>query len=252
MITAILIDSREPTWIQNLKFGGIPTSILELPSGDVQAVTDDGHVLSIERKTPDDLLNTLREERLFPQMARLAEMRLDQALSNQSITYWPYLVITGSLAADKNGHLITERGETGWSHAAVWGALLNVQEMGVFVVLCNGDADFERCVLGLGKRERTAVQNIQPARPGNLLGIGHALLASLPGIGTETASKILAWAGGIPAHALAGLVDLEIEAPVGESLRKRARQALGLRDKQILDLNINQRGDETLAVLEKV
>lgn len=251
MIEAAMIDSREPVWIQKLTFGGVPTSVIELASGDVQAVTSDGHVLCIERKTPDDLLNTLREERLFPQAAKLAEPRLDQLLGNQPTTYWPYLIVTGPLHADANGRVHTERGETGWSLASVWGALLNVQEMGVFVTLCNGDADFERCVLALGKRERGPIQQVLPPRPAALLGPGHAMLTALPGIGVETASKLLTWAGGVPAHVLAGLVDLDIQAPVGETLRRRVRQVLGLRDREIFDLWTNPRGDEVLKVLEK-
>jgi hypothetical protein len=58
VITAALVDSREPQWMQSLTFGGVPTVVTLLDSGDVWAVTDDGHTLMIERKTPSDLLNT--------------------------------------------------------------------------------------------------------------------------------------------------------------------------------------------------
>jgi len=59
------------------------------------------------------------------------------------------------------------------------------------------------------------------------------------------------WAGNLPAHAIAGLTDLEIPAPVGEGTRRRIRQMLGLRDTQMLDIWINNKDQEILKVLEK-
>ncbi len=250
-ITAVLIDSREPTWVQKLSFGGVPTSVIQLDYGDIQAVTDDGHLLSIERKAADDLIGTLREERLFPQIARLAEPRIDQHINNQSLTYWPYLIITGEFRTGSGGKVITERGETGWSWTAIQGALLNIQEMGVFVIQCANDQDFENCVIGLGKRKREGIQKILPPRPAMLLGPGTAFLASLPGIGPDRAMGLMNWAGNLPAHAIAGLTDLEIPAPVGEGTRRRIRQMLGLRDTQMLDIWINNKDQEILKVLEK-
>jgi ERCC4-type nuclease len=251
VIEAVLVDSREPAWVQGLTFGGVLVSVMQLDSGDVQAVTKDGCLLSIERKTADDLINTLRDERLFPQMARLAEPRMDQQLAGQALTYWPYLVITGHLQPGPNGKVVTERGETGWAYSAIQGALLSIQEMGVFVVQCEGDQNFEQCVLSLGKRSRKDIQKILPPRPGMMMGPGLALLASLPGIGPEKAIELMHWADNLPGHAIAGLTDLEIPAPVGESLRKRIRQVLGLKDNQNLDIWMNQKDQEILKVLEK-
>ena len=70
-----MVDNREPEFFQKLKFGGVPTMVTQLETGDVQAVTDDGCTLVFERKTPSDFLNSLKDERLFPQMARMTELR---------------------------------------------------------------------------------------------------------------------------------------------------------------------------------
>jgi hypothetical protein len=66
--------------------------------------------------------------------------------------------------------------------------------------------------------------------------------------------ELLKQAGNIPAHALVGITDLEIQVPgIPMATRKKIRQMLGLRDKQSLELWINEiGGDEVLKVTEKV
>lgn len=251
-LKAILIDSREPAWIKELTFGGTPVSVIELPAGDLKAVTDDNQVLLIERKTPDDLLNSIRDERLFPQCTRLAQERIDQLLAGIVPNVWPYLLICGQLQAGPGGKAVTERGVTGWNYTAVWGVLLSIQEMGVQIVFCGSDMDLEATVISLGKRERDRVQKILPPRPAVMLGPGAAFLSSLPGIGPERVLDLMKWSNNIPAHALAGIVDLDIAAPVPESVRKRIRAVLGLRDKQILELWTNDQDQEVLKVLERI
>jgi len=250
-IEAVLVDSREPDWVQGLTFGGAPTSVTMLEECDIKAITSDGHTLVVERKTPDDLLNTLKEERLFPQMTRLSDERLTQQLAGYPPTSWPYLLICGQLSPGPNGKVMTERGVTGWSYGAVMGALLSIQEMGVFVVFC-GDTEFEKTIISLGSRERDGVQKILPPRPAVMLGPGAAFLASLPGIGPERVIELMRWSANIPAHALAGIVDLEIEAPLPENTRKRIRAVLGLKDRQILEIWMNNRDEEVLKVLERM
>jgi len=249
-ISAVMIDNREPPWVQGLKFGGIPTAIVCLEVGDVHAVTEDGSLIIVERKTPDDLLGTLREERLFPQMARMAQMRTAQGLYEGKSTVWPYLLITGSLAATAGGNVVTGQRDTAWSFASVQGALLSIQEMGVFVHQCAGDGDFENCILRLGSRERKSVQYILPPRPAQNLGPGVNLIAALPGIGVERALEILKWAGNSPAVALSGLTDLAIQAPIGQAYRKRIRHVLGLKDTQQLEYFTDENGKVTLQVFE--
>lgn len=248
MIEAIIIDSREPTWVKNA-FAEIPHSVEMLETGDLQAVTSDGQILLVERKTPEDLLNSLRDDRLLPQIARMVETRASEQLAGR-MTTWPYLVITGDLR-NVNGKIATDdRGVTGWDWDAVWGALLTIQEMGCFVVFCSGDTDFDQAILRLGRRPRGDLKLLPPRIP-QILGPGAAFLAGLPGIGIERVTELMKWAANTPAHALVGLTDLEIDAPVGKAVRQKIRAMLGLRDKQILDLWINNLGDETLKVMEK-
>src|SRR5512139_1013221 len=101
MITALMIDTREPDWIQTLSFQGIPKQITLLNHGDCFAATDDGYMLLIERKTPSDFFGSLRDERLLPQLAAM----LDQ-------TRFSYLVITGEFQRGANGKVIADGRDT--------------------------------------------------------------------------------------------------------------------------------------------
>jgi len=226
----ITIDSREPNWIQKLDFGGLPTEVKFMEISDLKMMLDDGHTLLIERKTPEDFLGSLKSDRLFSQLARMTEDRNTQQLLGQPITSWPFLVITELFKTNNAGMIITDRGITGWAFASVMGAILSVQEMGVFVIFCNGQNDYENCILRLGRRNRDPEMKLLPPRPANIFGPKATFLAGLPGIGIEMVQKILDWSANNPADALIGLTDMEIKSPIGLATRRRIRDLLCLQD----------------------
>jgi ERCC4-type nuclease len=216
-----LIDAREPDWIKALFFGGVPKDIALLDTGDVWALCSDGQVVVIERKTADDLLNTLRAGRLLPECARML-----------AVSRYSYLVITGSMAPDVDGMTITARGLTGWQWAAVQGALLSIQELGIGVVHFGQDTDFEQAVSWLAGRRRDPVMLIPPLKIPQLLSVGESILASLPGIGLERAQAIMAHCG-TSAQALAFLTDLSDAGKldgIGPKTKANIRAALGVPD----------------------
>ena len=238
-ITAVLIDSREPDWVKALTFNGIRDPKEKCPTmetGDVCAVTDDGHILLIERKTPEDFLGSLASDRLFSQLARMTEERNMQQLAGQPITTWPYLIITDVFTANHDGKVITDRGVTGWHFSSVMGAILSAQEMGIFVIFCNGQADYQDCILRLGRRNRDPEMKLLPPRPANIFGPKATFLAGLPGIGIERVQQILDWSDNNIAHALSGLTDLSIDTPIGYATRKTIKTMLGLEDNQSLEV----------------
>ena len=239
-ITAVIIDQREPEWVKQLKFNGAVISHAVLDAGDFWVLTDDNRMLVIERKTPTDLLGSLKDERLFMQMAGLQELRNDG--------YWPYLMISGDLQRGANGHVVTDR-ETGWSWNAVQGALLSIQEMGIFITYCANDTDLESAVIRLGERSRDEKMIIPPARIGKVLGLQAGFLCGLPGIGPEKVGELLNYCG-TPAWALVSLTDSTSEIPgIGPGIRNNVRYTLGLRDDEQLGVVTNDRGDEVLTIL---
>ncbi len=229
MILSVMIDSREPSEYQQLHFGGVPTAVVALDAGDLLVATDDAAMLCIERKTPSDLLNTIREGRLFPQIARMREASV-----------WSYLVISGEMVRSPNGKVCVQNGrgmtETGWGWNAVQGALLTVQELGVGVIQCGeGTVEYEGAVLRLASRERGAVI-VPPPRVAQVLSAGEAAIAALPGIGLERLSVVMKYCGS-PAWALLALTEhseQEHIPGVGEGTRRKIRAALGLDEDQEL------------------
>lgn len=244
---AIMIDQREPDHIKS-QFPDAAVTLLNV--GDAWVACDDGHILLIERKTSDDLLNSLKDGRLLEQISRLVESRINQQLRGERQTYWPYLIITGTLIPDRNGKVYTGR-ETGWSWNAVQGALLTVQELGCYVVHCPSDTEYANVIRMLGNRDREEVIDILPQKEALPVDAKSVFLMGLPGIGLERARQILEWSGGILAHALVGLTDLEIKSPIGEVSRQKIRGFLGLRDKQTIELSLDSQDREKLIVFEK-
>lgn len=240
-ISAVMIDSREPDWVKSLKFGGVPVSHEILDAGDFWVLTDDNKILVIERKTPNDFLNTLKEERLFVQMAGLQRLREEG--------YWPYLMITGEISRGANGHVVTDR-ETGWSWNAIEGALLSIQEMGIFVTHCENDFDLENAVIRLADRSRDEKMILPPARIGKVLGLQAGFLCGLPGIGPEKVGTILEYCE-TPAWALVGLTDKESVIPgIGPGIKNNVRYTLGLKDNQELVIVLDDSGNEKIQIYE--
>ena len=219
-LNAVIIDSREPKWVQQLAFGGMPVSVAQLEHGDLWATSDDGQLIAIERKTSDDLLNTLAADRLFLQVSGL-----------RTVSPWSYLVVTGQFYRGADGKVITDRGPTGWTWAAVQGALLTVQELGVGVVFAGTDFDYEPTVLRLGNRQHDPTLVVPPAKAVKALTAGEAILAALPGIGIERARSLLERHESAAA-ALAELTDMTAESTPGiaEVTKRNIREALGLPD----------------------
>lgn len=239
-ITAVMIDSREPDYFKNLKFGGVPVMVAMLDTGDVQAVTDDGCTLIVERKTLSDFLNTLKDDRLFPQIARMTEIRNAQIASGETVTSWPYLIITDSITCNHEGKVIADRGVTGWSFASIMGTILSIQELGVFICFANGQLDFEDCILRIGRRSRAPEMRIMPARMPNVLGPKATFLSGLPGVGIDRVQEILDWAGHNVGHALIGLTDMQIKSPIPLSVRRRIRDLFGLSEGENLEITGTQ------------
>lgn len=234
-LLSVIVDSREPAWCQTLTFGGASTSVGMLDAGDLLAICDDA-VLTIERKEASDFLNTLRDGRLFPQFARMRE-----------VSPWAYLVLVGAIERNViNDTCAVDGRQTSWKWASVQGALLTAQEMGIAIVECVGDRDYEETILRLANRDRSPMR-IHPPRDASLVSEAEAILGALPGIGPDRADALVKYAGS-PAWALQYLTDdsrlNDDRVPgVGAGTKRRVRKAFGLEDWQALAVVHKETGD---------
>lgn len=229
-IQAIILDSREPSWIHNLKFDGAFKAVTALEYGDAWITTDSGDMICIERKTPDDLLGSIGDERLFCQARGIREQ-----------SPWAYVVVTGAITSTITGLTMADKRFTSWQFSSVWGALLTVQDMGVRVVFCASDDDYEATVKRLCCRRRGAEYVITPTIDAREMSDGERFLTSLPGIGIKTAQTLLQEFDNRPCDALAWLTwhrwntDHQI-AGVNEGKKRAVRTAIGLDDALVIDL----------------
>lgn len=240
MITAILCDSREPTWVKELKFGDAPVSITTLDVGDIWVACDDGAMLIVERKTPDDFLNSLREDRLLVQAQHLAEMRKQG--------YWPYIMITGEFERLPDGTIKTPERLTNWHWSSVQGAMLTIQEMGVPVIHCAGDKDLREAIIRLSNRKRDPMLLMPPMRAAKVLGPAEAMIAAIPGIGVERSVQVIELCT-TAAWALCALTDKVSKIPgVPNSVKTNLRHILGLEDHSQLIITEDESGADVLQI----
>lgn len=224
-IQSVLVDHREPLWMQRIHFDGALTAVTQLACGDVWLAAADGTLLIIERKTAGDLLASIADGRLF-----------DQAAAMLALSPWSYIVIQGTLVPGNAGKTVAAGYPVNWQWAAVQGALQTVQEMGVTVIyLSEDDADFAPFLSRLAGRSRGPVRAGGP-RKVELLAPGMALLMALPGVGPDRAKSILEQCG-TAAFALSVLTDDMLNIiGIGDGTRAKVREALGLADGMKLEV----------------
>lgn len=222
-LTGVMLDSREPSHIQSLRFGGVPAIVTTLDCGDCWASTDDGAMLCIERKTPSDLLGSIKDGRLFAQVAAMRER-----------SQWSYLIVTGLLAPTLDGMTMADGRTTGWRWDAVQGALLDCQELGVSLLHCQSDAHYEEAIIRLARRSRKDTKPIKPRVQPHVLSDAEKILISLPGVGLDRA-KLLVDEFESAASAIAWLTWLNTYhdvAGIGDGTKHSVRKALGLKPEE--------------------
>lgn len=228
MIRSVIIDSREPAWVQNLRFYGAKKTVMEMEYGDIWATCDDGQTLVIERKEPEDFVGSMMSNRLLKQAYGLSQLRKGGL--------WTYVMITGDLMSGPNGKTYVNGKIRDVKFSSIQGLLLSIQELGVFVVYANDSRDLEQAVVRLSNRNRDEEMVIPPAkRKGAQLGAPADFLSGLPGIGTSFADAILRNTK-TAANALEMLTGKEpiSNVQIGQKRRETIRKMLGLKENETL------------------
>lgn len=228
MIKSVIIDSREPEWVQRLGFYGAKKIVMEMEYGDVWVTCDDGQTLVIERKEPGDFINSMVSNRMIKQVNGLSQLR------NSGL--WTYVMITGDLMCGPGGKTYVDGKIRNVNFASVQGLLLSIQELGVFVTYANDSRDFEQAVIRLSNRNRDPTMTIPPVkRKGARLGPASEFLAGLPGIGASFADAILKNTQ-TASRALEMLTNKEPipNVQIGQKRREAIKAMLGLKENETL------------------
>ena len=116
-LTAVLIDSTEPDWVQHLKFHDAAPTVTALHVGDAWLTTD-GYSVIVERKTAGDLVNSVIDGGLLNQAARMV---------GESMFQWRYLVYTQPEI--RSGAVVLQGRPTQMKWRRIAGVLVDLQEM---------------------------------------------------------------------------------------------------------------------------
>ena len=228
MIKSVIIDSREPHWVQKLSFCGARKAVMEMEFGDIWLTCNDGQTLVIERKEPEDFIGSMTSNRLIRQAAGLAGLRKGGL--------WPYVMITGELNPGPNGRTWVNGNLRDIQFAAVQGLLLSIQEMGVFTYFAKNSQDLEDACIRLSNRNRDDILKLPAVkRTGKRQTSGEEFLAGLPGLSTELSALTIREAGSA-ARALEMITNGEYLSKVGSKKRVKIRECLGLKENQTLQI----------------
>ena len=170
------------TNLPHREFGNISVT-----AGDINIPLDDGSVLAIERKTPMDFLNSIRDRHIFNQVEVMAQHAKYSAI-----------IITGKLTFSPDDKVMADREETNWGGSSIRATLDLIQYSGCALRLCP-PAEYPYAI-----REIYNVVN----KSSNHQGVFKnrivtfpptdervQMLCQFPGVGIESAESILRFAG---------------------------------------------------------
>lgn len=234
MLKSIIIDDREPAEIRRLDFGSTPKCVSRLDYGDFWVVCEDAATLIIERKRPDDFIQSMISHRLIEQVRGIVSYR-------ERYGWWPYVLITGDISLAPGGMIYAGNKEYKMTYNSFQGELLSIQELGADIYHCQGDWDIPNAFMRLDKRDRRKINLLPPRRVGAAMIPPEIFLASLPGIGSLNVKEILKTCR-TPAKALEMITSGRSVPQVGPVTEQKIRAILGLNDNQILKIEEKENG----------
>lgn len=180
--TIVTIDSNEhshhPEHKKTLESMGAMCQVKSLPY-DFEVICPDGSVLKIERKTPRDFLDSIRDRRLFNQATSLVDG-------------YGYVVVEGYFRPNQKGMVIYGDTNafndelTNWTWNSLQGSLISLQEAGIAIVY---NSDFYEALSQLVSRSRNDIK-VAPRREMIQFSPDETLYMAFTGIGSDKAAKL--------------------------------------------------------------
>jgi len=186
MIVA-LVDDREPKEIHKNLGQYFKVQSAHLETGDILIPGED-RVFVVERKTPQDFLHSIADNRLSEQVAKML------VICNQ-----PVIIIEGDIKCNKNGKVVADGRHTKWNYWSMQGAILSTQLAGVMVIQVPSRLFAEsvyRTLQWSQKKEHLAASQRRVSMElRTTFGQQVDFLATLPNIGPEKAEQLLSTFG---------------------------------------------------------
>jgi ERCC4-type nuclease len=198
----------------NLRIDGcVQIAQRKLAAGDIEIMIIGGDTILIERKSKEDLLESIRDNRLSNQVLRMTQ-----------ITNECYLLITDNLevgTAGLGGYVVAG---TGWNWGSIQGILRSVQQAGCCVMY---DLDLAGAIGRIINYNRDA-RIIMPRKDARAATPQEAFLMGIPNIGIERAQLLLSHFG-TPAMVLEWLTGNgePAIAGIGNATRKAVNNFFG-------------------------
>lgn len=165
------------------EYGGIAVT-----AGDINIPLDDGSILAIERKTPQDFLNSIPNRHIFNQVEIMAQNAKYSAV-----------IVTGYFTyGEKNDMVYIDGEKTNWKGVSVRSAMSLIQYSGCALIFCpparypDQIAELYNTVNKPDERQGISKHRIITFPP---VDDRIEFLAQLPGIGIKLADSILKFAG---------------------------------------------------------
>jgi hypothetical protein len=216
-MTKLLSIAGQRETLDSIEIGAAKIARSDLPVGCVVLLTDDMTTIPVYILDAGKVIGLICDAAFDYAMHMLTQRGSE----------WRYLLIVGDVTQADNGGTTIWSGldgfDTSFSYAALQGALLSAQELGVGVLTVPSRDDVPAALTRLAKRDRSR-KRIAPPREVEMLSDDATLLMALPGVGPETATKLLAYAGNAGAALVAILVD--DAAPMPKRAREQARAML--------------------------
>lgn len=186
----VIVDSNEqatnPRIVEHLRTHFKNITVSKLTSGDVNIITDEGKVISIERKEAHDLLGSIGDGRVFHQVENMA---------NNSD--YSAIIVTGNIDYDKNDMVTVDGEATNWRGKSVRGAITAIMWSACPVLKADVD-DYAITIMEViefcnkpGERK-----HLKP-RPVTFPPVDERveILACFPGVGLKRAEALLRFVG---------------------------------------------------------
>lgn len=188
----VIVDSNEfstsPKTIEQLQnYFGEKTIVKGNIECDIRICLDNGEWLAIERKTPNDFLSSIGDGRLKEQIENMH-------IRNKYVA----ICITGKVLYGGNGFCKVDGENTNWKAVSVRGMIRAIQFSGTMLEWCPV-AYYSQMVQEIYEtcNSKTHMQGLQKHRTITFPPLDERIqiLGQLPGVGIESASSLLEFAG---------------------------------------------------------